>query len=178
MNNASLELGGTNWAEKDGSLLGYTVSDDSGRFFPQEFTFARGSNLAATRIGKTGLIEKGRENLVLQSNQFDTTWVTPDATITSGQADKDGGNNAWLLTATSAFNRVTQSVSQSGIKRFSVYAKANTNDYLLLGSVEGAHFYATFNLATGAVDSNNINAMLPSIENVGNGWYRCSATWV
>ena len=143
-----------------------------------DFTFSRGSNLAATRVGADGLIEKGRENLLLQSNNFGTTWVTPDATITSGQADKDGSNNAWLLTATSAFNRVTQSVSQSGVKRFSVYAKANTNDYLLLGSVEGAHFYATFNLATGAVDSNNINAISPSIENVGNGWYRCSATWV
>jgi hypothetical protein len=178
MNNASLELGGDNWAAKDTKLLASTVSDDSGRFYPREFTFTRGSNLSATRVNENSLIEKGRENLLLQSNQFDTTWVTPDATITSGQADKDGGNNAWLLTATSAFNRVAQPVSQSGVKRFSVYAKANTNDYLLLGSVEGAHFYATFNLATGAVDSNNINAISPSIENVGNGWYRCSATWV
>ena len=142
------------------------------------FTFSRGSNLAATRVDVNGLIEKGRENLLLQSNQFDTTWTTPDATITGGQVDKDGGTNAWLLTATNAFNRVVQSVSKSGVKRFSVYAKANTNDYLLLGSFEGAHYYATFNLATGAVDSNNINAISPSIENVGNGWYRCSATWV
>jgi hypothetical protein len=64
MNNASLELGGTNWAEKDGNILGYSVGDTSGKYFPQEFTFARGSNLSATRIGKTGLIVKGRENLL------------------------------------------------------------------------------------------------------------------
>ena len=143
-----------------------------------DFTFTRGSNLAATRVNKSQLIEKGRENLILQSNQFDTTWVTPDSTITGGQADRDGGTDAWLLTATSAFHRVVQSISQSGVKRFSIYAKANVNDYLLLGCFEGAHYYATFNLATGAVDSNNINAISPSIENVGNGWYRCSATWI
>ena len=171
--NSSLAFLPSSGAGKDGKAYSIKPTDGTG-----DFTFSRGSNLAATRVGPTGLIEKGRENLLLQSNQFDTTWTTPDANITSGQADKDGGTDAWLLTATGAFNRVVQSISQSGVKRFSVYAKASTNDYLLLGSFEGAHFYATFNLATGAVDSNNINAISPSIENVGNGWYRCSATWV
>ena len=39
------------------------------------FTFTRGSNLSATRVNASQLIEKGRENVLLQSNQFDTTWV-------------------------------------------------------------------------------------------------------
>ena len=39
---------------------------------PADFTFSRGSNLAATRVNKSGLIEKGRENLLLYSNQFDS----------------------------------------------------------------------------------------------------------
>jgi len=160
-------------AYKDGKLYSIRPTDGSG-----DFTFSRGSNLAATRVDVNGLIEKGRENLLLQSNQFDTTWASPDCDITGGQSDKDGGTNAWLLTATGAFNRIVQSISQSGVKRFSVYAKADTNNYLLLGCFEGAHFYATFNLATGVVDSNNINAISPSIEDVGNGWYRCSATWI
>jgi len=158
---------------KDGTLYSVKPTDGTG-----DFTFTRGSNLAATRVDENGLIEKGRENLLLHSNQFDTTWATSSASVTSGQSGYDGSNNAWLLTATNTFNRVQQSIGVSGVKRFSVYAKANTNDYLLLGSFEGAHYYATFNLATGAVDSNNINAISPSIEDVGNGWYRCSATWV
>lgn len=160
-------------AYKDGKLYSIRPTDGDG-----DFTFSRGSNLAATRVDVNGLIEKGRENLLLQSNQFDTTWTTSAASVTSGQSGYDGSNDAWLLTATNTFNRVQQSIGISGVKRFSVYAKANTNDYLLLGSFEGAHFYATFNLATGAVDSNNINAISASIEDVGNGWYRCSATWV
>jgi len=185
-----------NWATKEGSLLGY--NSESNNYKPLPFTFTRASK--ATVINKDGLIEtvgSGQPridykddsegalklepqstNYLLQSNSFDTTWTKSNATIASGQSGYDGSNDAWLLTATNTFNRVVQSISQSGVKRFSVYAKANANDYLLLGSVEGAHFYATFNLATGAVDSNNINAISPSIEDVGNGWYRCSATWV
>ena len=51
------------------------------------FTFSRGSNLAATRVDVNGLIEKGRENLLLQSNQFDTTWTLDSGmTLTSGQS--------------------------------------------------------------------------------------------
>ena len=46
---------------------------------------SRGSNLAATRVDVNGLIEKGRENLLLQSNQFDTTWFGPDLLQLRGQ---------------------------------------------------------------------------------------------
>ena len=192
----TLKFGNGQWATKEGSTLAY--NDENNNFKPLPFNFERGSS--ATVVNKDGLIETvGSDmpridykddsegalklepqstNYLLQSNSFDTTWTKSNATIASGQSGYDGSNDAWLLTATNTFNRVVQSISQSGVKRFSVYAKANANDYLLLGSVEGAHFYATFNLATGAVDSNNINAISPSIEDVGNGWYRCSATWV
>ena len=39
-----------------------------------DFTFDRGTDHGATRIGSDGLIKKYRENLLVQSNQFDTTW--------------------------------------------------------------------------------------------------------
>ena len=52
-------------AYKDGKLYSIRPTDGSG-----DFTFSRGSNLAATRVDVNGLIEKGRENLLLQSNQF------------------------------------------------------------------------------------------------------------
>ena len=178
MNNASLELGGTNWAEKDASLLGYTVSDDSGRFFPQEFTFSRGSNLAATRIGKTGLIEKGRENLLLQSNQFDTTWTVAGSTITDGQSGYDGSNNAWLLSKSSASGNLGQNTTSNGVTTFSVYAKANASPYLRLIIFDGTfatNGAAYFDLQNGALGTTN--AIDSNIESVGNGWYRCSVSF-
>ena len=178
MNNASLELGGTNWAEKDASLLGYTVSDDSKRFFPQEFTFSRGSNLAATRIGKTGLIEKGRENLLVQSNQFDTTWTVAGSTITDGQSGYDGSNNAWLLSKSSASGNLGQNTTSNGVTTFSVYAKANASPYLRLIIFDGTfatNGAAYFDLQNGALGTTN--AIDSNIESVGNGWYRCSVSF-
>ena len=37
------------------------------------------------------------ENLLLQSNQFDTTWANGNSTETGGLYDPDGGTNAWSL---------------------------------------------------------------------------------
>ena len=48
-----------------------------------DMTFSRASG--ATRVNSRGLIEKVRTNLLLQSNSFDTTWATTDASVTSGQ---------------------------------------------------------------------------------------------
>ena len=47
---------------KDGKLYSIKPTDGSG-----DFTFERGSNLAATRVDENGLIEKGRENLLINS---------------------------------------------------------------------------------------------------------------
>ena len=177
MNNASLELGGTNWAEKDGNILGYSVGDTSGNFSPQEFTFARGSNLSATRIDRAGLIVKGRENVLLQSNQFDTTWGNNNTTETSGQADKDGGTDAWLINSTSSFGSVIQGISSvSGVFTLSVYAKAGTNNWMLLRMLGSSNSRAWFDLENGVLGSTDGPTIESKIESVGGGWYRCSVT--
>ena len=178
MNNASLELGGTNWAEKDGNILGYSVGDTSGNYSPQEFTFARGSNLSATRIDRAGLIVKGRENVLLQSNQFDTTWgASSTITITSGQSGYDGTNDAWKIESdgSSGFNQINQAVSHSGVNTFSVYAKAGTNTAFSLRSLSATDARANFDLSAGSVStSGTIDA---SIVSVGGDWYRCSVVF-
>ena len=90
------------------------------------FTFSRGSNLAATRVDVNGLIEKGRENLLLQSNQFDTTWNTFTASVTEGQAGYDGSCNAWVLDVSVANGSFYQSINQNNLLTASIYAKKGT----------------------------------------------------
>jgi hypothetical protein len=177
MNNASLELGGTNWAEKDGNILGYSVGDTSGNFSPQEFTFARGSNLSATRIGKTGLIVKGRENVLLQSNSFDTTWGNVNSAETSGFEGYDGTNNAWKLESTTIYSSlINQTLTLNGVQTFSVYAKAGTANYLAFYNIASSIPRAWYNLSNGTIES-TLNKIDAKIESVGNGWYRCSMTY-
>ena len=138
-----------------------------------DFTFSRGSDISATRVNEDGYIEKGYENLLLQSNSFDTTWIISSASVTSGQAGYDGSNDAWLLEKSGSTGRVIQSVNVSGVQVFSFYAKANTSSWVRVLINPPALVY--FDLSTGSVGSNNYSGFVDAkIEDVGNGWYRCS----
>ena len=162
-------------AGKDGKAYSIKPIDGTG-----DFTFSRGSNLAATRVGAgpNFYIEKGRENLLLQSNQFDTTWTssTTNASVTSGQTDPNGGSTSWLITEANDGGSIRQSVSVSGVFTFSMYLKYNS------GTNQSASLFctnnnqnATFNFSTGVPSGLN-NLIDASMEDVGGGWYRCSVT--
>ena len=138
-----------------------------------DFTFTRSS--AATRVNADGFIEKETQNLLLQSNTFDTTWgIVGAASVTGGQAGYDGTNNAWLLSKTAAWSNVSQSIANSGVKIFSVYVKANASNWgLLVLSTGATDPVAYYDLANGVVGVNasNIDAV---ITPVSGGWYRIS----
>ena len=74
-----------------------------------DFTFSRST--AATRVNADGNIEKETQNLLLQSNTFDTTWLDITLTKTSGQAGYDGTNDAWELQGFSVLLASTRLVS-------------------------------------------------------------------
>jgi hypothetical protein len=144
---------------------------------PADFDFSRGSNLAATRINEQGLIEKGRENLLLQSNNFDTSpWTGGSTIFTSGQSGYDGSNDAWLLTHPLSTNSTYQLNTNSGVQTFSIYAKSDGSTGIRLYAFGDANANAYFDLNNGVVrgPSNVINS---DIVSVGNGWYRCSITF-
>ena len=146
-----------------------------------DFTFSRGSNLTATRVDSNGLIEKGRENLLLQSNNFDTTWLNASTDETSGQSGYDGTNNAWLLDTTvdGDNRRIYQSVSLNGVQTFSFYAKAGTSEWCFVNIIQSAtnannYYHLSGDGSKGA--SPSVSIINETIESVGNGWYRISIT--
>jgi hypothetical protein len=161
-------------AYKDGKLYSIKPTDGSG-----DFTFTRGSNLAATRVNSSGLIEKGRENLLLQSNQFDTTWATTDASVTSGQSGYDGSSDAWLLSKTDSNALISQSVSKSGVQTYSIYAKAGTLSwcsFLITATTGNQSRY--FDLSTGTKGGSDYGTEIEStITSVGSGWHRITLTF-
>lgn len=143
-----------------------------------DFTFTRGSNLSATRVNEAQLIEKGRENVLLQSNSFDTTWGKSNTSVTGGQSGYDGSSDAWKIESISdgLNRRLFQSLSSSGVQTYSVYAKAGSADFILLQAVGAAGQF--FNLSTGTKGNTYGGVPIESkIELVGNGWYRCSITF-
>ena len=174
---ASLMLLASGGAQKDGKVYSVKPTDGSG-----DFTFTRGSNLSATRVDASQLIEKGRENLVKQSNSFGTApWTASNASVTSGQSGYDGSNDAWKIEAnTTAQTYVNQvllsSISANTTTTFSVYAKSGNVDFLkILLVTAGSNSIITFDLTDGS-NSSNLRTISVNAENVGNGWYRCSIT--
>jgi hypothetical protein len=134
------------------------------------------SNDTATRVASNGLIEKVRTNVLLQSNTFTTSWGLSGTTITSGQTGYDGLSDAWLLSKDAAASRyIFQYLSLSGLKTFSVFAKANTLNNIRLYSTTGTSSTADFSLVDGSLLAST-SILGSSSEDLGNGWWRFSIT--
>ena len=164
---ASLVLAPT--ATKESKV--YSAIPDTG---DGDMTFSRGSS--ATRVNSEGLIEKERANLLLQSNTFSTTWSLSNGTLTGGQTGYDGSSDAWQFDA-SGTAQVSQSVSTSGVQTYSIYAKAGTENGIFLRANGGSNPRCFFNLDSGTIGSEAGGLIDSNIEDIGNGWYRCSIVY-
>jgi hypothetical protein len=172
---ASLAFLPSGAAGKDGKAYSIKPTDGTG-----DFTFSRGSNLAATRVGPgpNYYIEKGRENLLLRSNSFDTTWTKSNSSVTSGQSGYDGTNDAWLLeniSGSAAY--IKQDKVVDGVQTASVYAKSGNVDYLYL-RLGGSSSRGLFvNLSNGTTHSTFGTLIDYNVDSVGNDWYRIIVTY-
>jgi len=146
-----------------------------------DFTVTRATS--ATRVNASGLIESAKTNLCLQSAGFEVsgTWVPTNTSITTGTTAAftapDNSTDADLLTSTSASAcNIYQDLSiASGTYTISVFGKAGTSHILSLGNIARGARGAWFNLNAGAV-TGTVNGGTASMQNYGNGWYRCIYT--
>ena len=132
----------------------------------------------ATRVNEQGLIEVVPRNLLTYSNDFsNASWDKQEMNITINSAIAPDGTmtaNFVIPTAVTSTHQISKNVSASGVNTMSVFAKANGyNTIHILDFANGFHG-ASFNLSTGVVT--NSGSGVGSIQNVGNGWYRCIAT--
>ena len=185
-----LQIGNGNWGAKDSSLLGYADGDTIEKFKPRFLDFERDTNLGATRVGKDGLIEKGRENLIHYSNNFATNTTSYGTfwsnslsySIVGGQAGYDGTKNAWLIDKINGNNSYIYSSNAmsltTGVWTYSIYAKAGTTNaiFMYTGSGTGSSTgSATFILeGEGRIPYKTSEVVASNIEKLDNGWYRCS----
>jgi hypothetical protein len=127
------------------------------------------------------LVEEQRTNLLLQSENFGTTWSAngllafgSGSTLNASIAP-DGQTTADLITenTSNSQHNVNQVSTTTGAKRFSVFAKQGPGNRLLrlvdFNATDGAQGQTSFNLSTGAVVSGP-----GTIQALPNGWYRCS----
>lgn len=158
-----------------------------------QFSRATGSNtFAGTYYDSTGTLVTAPTNIVLQSQNFATTWALTNSTVTSNATTApDGTSTATKLVesndgAGSNLHYVNQSIASVAANQnwtFSIYAKAaerNQLTVLLYGGGGANASGGTFTL-TGSGTSASTTAgtgvtASTSIQSLGNGWYRCVVT--
>jgi hypothetical protein len=125
------------------------------------------------------LLEPQRTNLMRNSEALNS-WFKLDTSVTSDSTTSpDGTQNADTVTATGASSLshlIYQNLAFTSGTAYtlSVFAKANTSDYiqLVLAGQFSATNYANFDLSNGTITASAV--VTAKIEDYGNGWYRCS----
>ncbi len=191
----TLKFGNGEWYGKEGTILAY--NDENNNYKPLPFTFDRDS--VATRVNKQGLIETvgadqpridylndsngalllepSRTNLVTQSELF-SNWQT-EATniIASDVISPSGQNNAKKIITNNVTNQsyanTTATVTQSATYTFSCFAKKGEVRFICLVGLNPLTF-SYFDLELGVKGTSTVTSKM---EDYGNGWYRCSATF-
>jgi hypothetical protein len=160
---------------KAGKLYSIKPTDGSG-----DLSVVRATS--ATRVDANGLIEIPRTNLALRSEEFnDASWVkeritvsanattAPDGTLTADKVIENTDNNS---------HRIRQNLSSTSGLSYSLssYIKAagRTKARVFVG---GINAYCDFDLTSGTIIGSPINCTA-SIQNVGDGWYRCSISYL
>jgi hypothetical protein len=134
------------------------------------------------------LVEEQRTNSVVRSEEFDNaSWIAQNSTIDPNvEVAPNGTLTADKQTHTGSGPRISRfsaaTIPASSSFTFSFYAKAGTSSYAAVsvydGTTTGKRFW--FNLITGLPGGiTNIglgySLATSSMQNVGNGWYRCIA---
>ena len=189
----TLKFGNGQWATGNGTALAY--NDENSNFKPLPFDFTRASS--GTTVNQSGLIEtvgsglpridflgntKGalllepsRTNLITYSSDFSNAyWTKSASSVVSGFVSPDGGLNAFKLVEDSTLNNhriAVLGLTGSGTHTISVFGKANDRNWLLIRNVGNNAWFDVSNGVVGTVQSG-----VGSIENYGNGWYKCSLT--
>ena len=144
-----------------------------------------------TTLAPNGLlIEEQRVNLVLQSQDFTTTWTANNVTVTANtQVAPDGTTTAETIDddVANAVHDVNQTiVTTSGLTyTLSAFLKNGTRQFAILACSGSATSYASakFDLSAGTLGSTTASGaswsvVSSSITSVGNSWYRCTITFV
>jgi hypothetical protein len=165
----------------EGFVNGLNVYPNPTNFAANQVPFTRATT--ATRTNAAGLIELTPYNLVQYSEQFgNVAWVKQNSSITLNTATAPNGtltSDTFTGDGILSPHNVLQSATlvNGTAYTFSVYAKKDTNNFIQITGGGGTFggFFANFDLNNGVVGSSALASNV-TIQSVGNGWYRCSAT--
>lgn len=136
------------------------------------------------RIDYTGgtpslLLEPQRTNLIANSEYFAGYSNTNSTDEVNATTSPEGLTNATFFkedTSTGIHLLNESIITVAGVYTASVFVKANGRDRILLNIAPASNYGAYFDLSNGTTDTIQSNITSATIEDYGNGWYRCSIT--
>jgi len=170
------------WEYENTATSSDTYPDAAGTYSGGIRTYTKpGTSDTVTVYARTRI--KGEINLAPNSEDF-TGWlnsfgstITPNTTIAP---DGSLTGTSMIEVTNTQFHHVYQPITVTKNEKytFSIYAKYNGRQMQigLNSNPFGTQQYANFNLQTGTLGTKGTAVVNHKIENVGNGWYRCSMT--
>jgi hypothetical protein len=151
------------------------VTDDTNlpRINYEGFSYENGLPIYGSGKGHF-LLEGQSTNLLNYSEDFSEWTIQTNSIVTlNATISPDGNENAAKLIAgtSSARQSIVYSSAYDGDFSYSLFAKKGEYDVVQLTDAKDGSRYANFDLNNGVVGSYDV--CTPSIEDYGNGWYRC-----
>ena len=128
------------------------------------------------------LLEPSRTNLAERSEEFDNSyWAKTRAVITANQVvSPDGSQTAdkYRLDCTSNRSQISRVIYTVGTQyTTSLFVKYDSVQYFYISNAGASAYRVVFDIENGTIISTGSSVDSSKIENYGNGWYRCSATF-
>lgn len=178
------DLGGMAPVPPDARVAGsttYVPTTSTAKYLPRRHNHIY--NGSAWVDAGTLIETEARTNLITYSEDFtDASWPKSDVTVSSSDSiDPSGGTGACELiesatTANHLLNKAGLVASTSSSHTNSIYAKANTRNWIRVQNQAPSSSWVNVNLTTGQAGLSGGGEDNYSITNVGNGWVRISLT--
>jgi len=128
------------------------------------------------------LLEPSRTNVAQRTEEFDNSyWTKTRAVVTANQAvSPDGSQTAdkYRLDCTSNRSQISRVIYSVGTQyTTSLFVKYDSAKYFYIGNAGASAYRTVFDIENGTIISTGSSVDSSKIENYGNGWYRCSATF-
>jgi hypothetical protein len=139
----------------------------------------------ATGAVKGLLIEEARTNLYLNSSDTSTNSSFGITKTSDSAVSPDGTTTADLITPDTSYPRhlfqysSSYSAGDGSVETYSFYAKSNGYNLIEVSQRnQGGGTVTKFDLSAVTATTTGGTEIFKSIEDVGNGWYRCSAAYI
>ena len=164
------------------SLIEITDDTNLPRINYEGFSYDANGDIIPNSGCGSWLLEPQSTNLITYSEDFsDASWGKSATTVSANSTiSADGTQNASLIQSTQTGTALVSvsypTLTVGNTYTFYCFAKKGNNDWIRLAHISSGGTGCWFDLENGVVGT--VNSESATIEDYGNGWYKCTNTFI